>query len=145
MKIHNAVILLLIKRKNKFFILTVTHAKTKLVGLPGGRIDAKDGSAYAAAKREYREETGNVFPKVKILAKLLWCKNKKSRTMIFIVSPQSNVYISDKLGKNADGEMIDLNIRSVYCIKRSLEGKTSWKIRLCERASLKQIFKHLQI
>lgn len=143
--VRNGVIMLILRQQDNSFILTVAHSGSGTVGLPGGRRKKRDKNAFANAKREYEEETGNKLTGIRIVEKFLWRGTQLDNdTAIFVVTPKiHSIRISDKLGKNSDGEVSAINIYSVNTIKKALRGKMPWKIRNFEKKSIGQIIEYL--
>lgn len=148
LNIRNGVIMLIVRKCGVISVLTVTHYRTEVVGLPGGGRKKKDTTAFSIAKREYEEETGNKLPSVNIVERFLWIGCQKNNdTAIFVVTPKPHTHVKnlDKLGKNSDGEVTDINIYSVDTVKKAIKGKLPWRIRHFEKKSIGQIFEYLKV
>jgi len=148
----NVVLIIFVDKTN---ILIVTE-KYGQVGFPAGKLERKIiddpktdvpeikryeyESEIEGMIREYEEESGNKFPNIQIVKKIVYRKH----TAIFIAI--ANDTIETKLGEHNDKEIISMQLVDIKTIKLAIDDKyPSLPFRTCAKFSTKCVFAYLGI
>ena len=129
-KPDNAVVLLQnIDRK-----IVVVKENNGLWTLPGGKVDSSDIDGFAAAKREYLEETGNDLPELKLCSTFVYKNDSHKTTNIYICKTMTDYCPRFNVSKT-NGETTDLKCHSLDYILAHHKQYKSYAVD-----SLQQIF-----
>ncbi|AYV85205.1 MAG: hypothetical protein Satyrvirus6_37 [Satyrvirus sp.] len=109
-------------------VLTVTR-RSGQVGFPGGRIEKHDKSIFDAMKREFKEETGNLLPKLENIRRFVY----DGHTAIYVAETRDKV--STTLSLHSDGEITQIHLTKLSDIHNVANGKGNFVMRDCERKS----------